>query len=344
MKILSNKPTITRKELEGVLDCMIKDEFTAGNSVKNFEASLASMIGLKYPLAVSSLTAAYHLIFCALDLQGGDEVIVPSYFDPAPLAAAKLAGVKIVPVDSEENSIFPSIENIKSAINENTKAVIIGHTFGFHFDEPEIYELKIPVIEDISHSLGTELHDVQSGQRAAFAVASFSPAMIITTGRGAAVLTNNSKHFSVMRDLRGLNDDSLNYDYGMTDLEGAMGITQLVKMKDFLKRRREIAKIYCDAVKITPHKTLYPFSDKFAYQTFPVIFDSTSEKTDKFWKRSAVELLNPIPKPIHAFMGFRGLDYPNSDRMAKKLFALPLYPTLSKKDIERISRTLSAFI
>jgi dTDP-4-amino-4,6-dideoxygalactose transaminase len=344
MKILSHKPTITRKELEGVLDCMINDELSSGNSVKTFEASIAQITGLKYSLALSSLTAAYHLIFKALELKPGDSVIMPSYFDQAPLSAALLTGATPLLVDVEENSFMPSLESITSAMNDSVKAVVIGHQFGFHFDDQGIYELKVPVIEDISHAFGTEVNEAPAGQRGAFAVAGFSPSMIITTGSGAAVTTNNSKYYSVMRDLKGGSGETINYEYSMNELQGAMGITQIMKLKDFLKRRREIAKIYYDAVKTTTHRPAAPYGDQFAYQSFPLFFDSTGDKTEKFWKKAGIEIVNPVQKPLHSYLNLRGLDYPNSDRMARKLFSLPIYPTLSKKDIERIARTLSSFI
>lgn len=343
MKIVSSKPTITRKELEGVLDCMISDDLSSGSSVKIFEAGLSSITGFKYPLAVSSLTAAYHLIFNALEIGPGDEVVIPSYFSKHPLAAAKMTGAEVVPVDSDENSLFSSPEAIQSVINDKTKAVIVGHTFGFHYDESSLYELKVPVIEDISHVLGTELNDAHAGRKAAFAVSSFAPSMIITTGKGAAVYTANSKYYSTMRDMRG-GSDVLNYDYCMNDLEAAMGISQLIKIRDFLKRRRDIAKIYSEAIKVTSHRPLYPYTETAAYQTYPVIFDSTAEKTEKFWKKSSIEMVNPLPKALHHYLGLRGLDYPNSDRLTKKLYALPVYPTLSKKDIDRVAKTLSSFI
>jgi dTDP-4-amino-4,6-dideoxygalactose transaminase len=343
MKIVSNKPTITRKELEGVLDCLIHDELATGSSVKTMEAGLAEMTGQKYCLATNSLTSTYHLVFRALDLKPGDEVIMPSYCGSAPLSALSLTGASAILVDNEENSLFPSPEMIKSLINGNTRAVIIAHTFGFHFPAEALQDITVPVIEDISHAICTEYNDVPVGKNAAFAVSSFAPSMIITTGNGGAVLTNNSKHFSAMRDLRG-GESFLNLDYSMTDLQGAMGISQLLKLKEFLKRRREIARKYTDAIRITSHRLLYPYSDAFAYQTFPVIFDAPAEMVQKYWKKSGVETVIPVAQPLHLHMNLRGLDFPNADRLSKKLYTLPLYPTLTKKETELISKLLASFI
>lgn len=344
MEIVSSKPTITRKELEGVLDCLIKDELVTGSTVKTFESAIADLVGLKYVLATSSVTAAWHLVFSALELDGESEVILPSFFPQAALNALKMTGANPVLVDCDENSPFPAIEDIKAKITEKTKAVAISHLFGYHANTSELYELPVPVIEDISPAIGTEIDDEPVGHGAAFCIMSFSPNMILTTGSGGMVLTGNSRYFSTMRDLRGGKDGQLNYDCMMTDFQGAMGISQLMKLKSFLKRRRNIAKIYSDALRITSHKSLFIYDDSFAYQGYPVIFDSPAEKASKFWKKNGIELAKALEHPLHSILGLRGLDYPNSDRLSKKLYAIPLYPTLTKKEIEKVAKSLSSFI
>ncbi|HNU92912.1 MAG TPA: DegT/DnrJ/EryC1/StrS family aminotransferase, partial [Spirochaetota bacterium] len=85
MSIVSSKPTITRKELESVLDCLISERLDPGEAVKNLEIEIANLTGVRHALAVNSLTSAYHLAFLAFDIRPGDEVIIPSYFDPAAL-------------------------------------------------------------------------------------------------------------------------------------------------------------------------------------------------------------------------------------------------------------------
>lgn len=344
MKIVSSKPTITRKELEGVLDCLIKDELVTGSTVKTFESAMGDMTGHKYVLATSSVTAAWHLAFSALQLDEESEVILPSFFPQASLNALKLTGATPVLVDCDENSPFPAIEDIKAKITEKTKAIAVAHLFGYHFNVSDLYELSVPVIEDISQAVGTEIDDEPVGHGAAMVIASFSPDMILTTGNGGMVLTGNSRLFSTMRDLRGGRDGQINFDYMMTDFQGAMGISQIMKLKSFLQRRRNIAKIYADALRITSHKSLFTFDDTFAYQCYPVIFDSPAEKAAKFWKKNGIELAKALEHPLHSILGFRGLDYPNSDRLSKKLYSIPLYPTLTKKEIEKVARSLSSFI
>lgn len=344
MKIVSSKPTITRKELEGVLDCMIHDELATGSTVKNFETLISDITGIKYPLAVNSLVSSYILIFKALEIGAEDEVIIPSFFSSAPLSAILLTGGKPVLVDSDENSLFPSGASIKEKITEKTKAVIAGDMLGFHFDTEDLKDINIPVIMDISHSIGTEYNEKPAGSEGSFAVASFAPSMIITTGNGGVVLTNNSKHFSTMRDLRGGNAENISFDFTMTDLQGAMGLSQAAKLKDFIRRRREIAMKYYESARITSHKPLLPYSESAAYQTFPLIFDAPSDRVEKYWKKNGIELDRVNPHPNHELLGFKGFDYPNADRLSKKLFALPIYPTLTKKEIDKISKSLGAFI
>ena len=343
MKIVSNKPTITRKELEGVLDCLINEELTAGNSVKTFESTVSNLVGQKYSLATNSETSAYHLIFHALQLEDGDEIVLPSYINNAVLSAISLTRAKAILVDCDENSLFPSIEQIKNSISEKTKAIVVSHTFGYHFDLEEIKEFKIPIIEDISDAIGTENNSEPIGKHSAFTILSFSPTKIITTGNGGMVLTNNSKYFSFMKELRNPKT-KLGLDYTMTEFQGAMGISQLSKLKSFIKRRREIAKVYYDAAKITSHKTFFNYNEDFAYQSFPIIFDAPAEKVQKFWKKNGIEISFPIEKPLHSLLEIRGIKFPNADRLSKKIYSLPIYPTLTKKEIDLIAKTISKFL
>ena len=343
MKIVSNRPTITRKELEGVLDCLINEELTTGSPVKSLESALSELTGQRFCLAVNSLTAAYHLIFKALELGDGDEVIMPSYLPVAPLSALSLTGAKALLVDCEENSFMPSAAAIKALVTEKTKAVVVCHIFGCFFPIEDLNGLSVPVIEDISHVIGAEYDSYHPGKLSAFAVASFAPSMIITTGNGSAIFTNNSKHFSSMRDIRS-GGDSLHFEYNMTDFQGAMGLSQLAKLKEFLKRRREIAKRFSDAVRLTPHKMLHPYNETFAYQAFPIIFDASTENIQKYWKRNGVEVFQLLERPLHYYTGAGGAGYPYADRLSKKLYSVPLYPTLTKKEIDMISRLLAGFI
>jgi perosamine synthetase len=344
MKIVSNRPTITRKELEAVLDCLINDELVAGESIKNFETSIAKMIGLKYSLATSSLTAAYHLVFKALEIGDSDEVIMPSFFSQAPLSALLLTGGKAVLVDNEKDSIFPAVTDIKGKISEKTKAIVMGHLFGFHAQFRDLENINIPIIEDISHSIGTEIDEVPAGRNGSLTVTSFDPTGIITTGNGGMVLTNNSKYYSTMKDFRGNGEQHLHFDYSMTDFQGAMGTSQLAKLPNLLFRRREIARIYHDSIRITPHKTPFQFSEMFAYQSFPLLFNMSNEKVEGYWRKNRIEVLRPIEYPLHNLLGLNGADYPNCERFSKKLFAVPLYPTLSRRDIEKISKNIGGFI
>lgn len=345
MGIAATKPTITRKELESVLDCLIRDELLSGNAVKGFEAGISSLTGVKNALAVNSLTSAYHLAYMALGIREGDEVIMPAYFDPAPLSALRLTGGRAILADIDEGALIPTPENIRSRITGKTKALVIGHTLGFHSSLDPFRELGIPLIEDISHALGAEIDEKSVGQAGTITVASFSPSMMITTGNGAMVLTANTRFYSQMKESRGpVGTESPGYDYTMTDFQGAMGLSQLSRLHDFIRRRREIARIYFEALKFTTHKTLHVYSEGFVYPFFPVLFDASIEKAERYWRKGGIDIFRPVHPPLHHFLGMRGLDYPNSDRLSKKLYSLPIYPTLTRKEIEKISRTLSKFI
>ena len=342
MEIVSCRPTITRKDLEGVLDCLINDELVTGGGAKLFEASLCELTGFRHCVALSSPTAAYHAAFRALEMTRGKEVIVPSYFTTAPLGALAITGGTAVIVDNGEGSLFPDTAQIKEKITPNTAAIIIGHTTGVQIPLDEIVALGVPVIEDISHYIGVEVGEKKENPPA-FQIASFTPFDLITTGNGAALFTNNSRHFSLVKEMR-YSDTSVHCDYQMTDFQAAMGLSQVSRLQDFIRRRREISKMYYDALRHVPHKALYAFNESFTYQSFPLIFDASGEKVDKYWKKSGIEIHHPVEQPLHIVTGSKGMDYPNSDRFSKKVYSLPIYPSLTKKEIEKIARHLAKFI
>ncbi|MCX8124008.1 MAG: DegT/DnrJ/EryC1/StrS aminotransferase family protein [Spirochaetes bacterium] len=343
MKIVASKPTITRKELEGVLDCLIQDTLASGAVVKQFEQALASLLSIKYSVATNSVTAAYHCAFVALGIGAGDEIIMPSFFHEAPLKACLLVGAKPVLVDIAEGMYHPSKEAIIAAITHNTKAIVVGHMFGIPLGF-DMGDSSVPVILDISHAIGMDTSDIFLPVPS-IAVASFTPSMMITTEMGAMVFTNNSRYFSTMRDVRSGVPHShiLGFEYCMSDLHAAVGLNQLLKLKDFVKRRRDIARIYYDALHKTHHATLYAYNEHCTYQAFPVLFDAQPDIAEKFFKKNGIEIFHPVEVPLHQYCKLRNLDYPHSDRLSKKLFSLPIYPTLTKREIEKVSKVLTMF-
>jgi len=340
MSIVSSKPTITRKDLEGVLDCMINDELIGGGVVASFEKSLTELTGSKNLLAVHSPTAAFHLALCAVEA-GGKEVILPSYIGQAALNAITLCGAIPVLVDIDQ-MLYPDCEQILNAKSERTAAIIVAHTPGIAGNFASLAAANVPLIEDISAIFGSENFDGNSFQ-GAFQIITFAPHDIITTGNGAAVISKNARHHSMMNELRS-SSTKANFEYFMTDLQGAMGLSQISRMQDFVTRRREIARIYYDRARLTPHKVLFPFNESCPYQNFPLVFDAPADKTVKFFKKNGIEIFQPVQTPVHQILERKGMDFPNADRMSKKLFSLPLYPTLTINEVEKISRTLAKFI
>ncbi len=344
MNIVSNKPTITRKEMEGVLDYLMNGDLAGSSLVKQFENNVCALINQRHALAVNSSTSAYHLAYKSLDLRANDEVIIPSFFDLAPLSALTLTGASPVIVDAEDSSFVPSLAQIKEKITPRTKAIVTGHLFGFPINIEDLLQLNIPVIEDISHIIGYNFENTPAS--GTIRIASFSPGSIITTGNGGIALTNNSRLFAAMRDHREAQPDNLNisYDYTMNGFQAAIGINQLSRLRDFIKRRKEIAKLYYESIKFTSHKTMYHYNEEFVFHSFPVLFDSPSEKTETYWKKNKIEVKRPVTTPLHRYLKLKPMDYPNSERLSNKLFSLPIYPSLTKKEIEKILKANSKFI
>jgi dTDP-4-amino-4,6-dideoxygalactose transaminase len=338
-----SKPTITRKELEGVLDCLINDELVHGDAVRLFEKALADALAQRFCVCTGSATAAWHLAYTALGVGAGDKVIIPSFFPLAPLNALKLTGAEVLLVDIETDTLLPDPDKLKALIDPSVKAIALGHMTGLTSNLTPFAALGPAIIEDISHAAGTEIEGKPAGSYGAITVMSFTPDNIITTCSGGAVLTSNSRHYAQIRDLR-YSDKAVHFDYSMTDLQGAMGASQLSRLQDFIRRRREIASAYHEHIRLTPHKPLYAFNPDAAYQAFPVFFDAANDAVEKYWKKNSIQVAPPVSCALHTILGAKPMDFPNSDRLSRKLYSLPIYPSLSRREIERIGRNLARFI
>ncbi|MEK6715184.1 MAG: DegT/DnrJ/EryC1/StrS family aminotransferase [Candidatus Omnitrophota bacterium] len=249
------------KEEETVISSVIRSKWVMqGPRVAEFEEKFANYIGSKYAVAVSSGTAALHLSLLAIGISETDEVIIPSFSFIATANAVIYcrATPVFIDIDLRTYNISPEkIENyITNAIkkgNKNIRAIMPVHQFGMPADMDRITAIakkyNLPVIEDAACALGSKYKGRKTGSIGDIGCFSFHPRKIITTGEGGMITTNNKEVAEKIRLLRnhGMNKEDypiVGYNYRMTDLQGAIGIVQMKKLKYILETRRTIAKRY----------------------------------------------------------------------------------------------------
>lgn len=353
-----SRPTLGRNDLKSVLECMVQEDLSFGSVVLNYERELAKGLEFAHALSVSSLMAAYHISFLALaeSLEAPkNEVLLLDFAPVEALDAAKLAGFEVKVCDIGRDSLHPNDSQVLEAITEKTGIVVLQYPFGVYHDyialRAELQEKGIRIIEDISYIVGVEEGSSYLGSEADVAILGLNENMMMTIGKGAAVLSNNRKIYDQMKDLRthsGKRSYRMRFDYTITDYQAALGIEQLGHLASILERRRQIGRYYQEAVLQMPmkerFKALTSNVEMDAFTGFPVLFDAPMEHTRKYFRSLKIETKRLLsPGPLHHLMALPESEFPNAERLFAKSLVLPLYPTMGKAALERIITALKAF-
>lgn len=296
----------------------------------------------KICVACSSGTSALHLALLVLGVGAGDEVVIPSYVCSSPYFATLHAGATPIVADINLSDYNLSAESVKGLLTNRTKAIIVPHMFGTAAEIDELLELGISLIEDCAQSIGAEYKGRQVGNFGELSTFSFYATKMITTGEGGMVLTNNLDFYNKLVEFRDYSNKSLlpiKYNYKMTDLQAALGLSQLNKLPQFIERRKQIAYIYsntfsnCDVELPTSQpqkKSVY-----FRY----VVRTSERDWVQEEAKKKMVICEKPVYQPLHDGLCLEG--FKNCKIAKQQALSIPIYPGLSESEIEHVTRTLS---
>ena len=340
MIIPHSKPMIDEKDVEAVAEVLASGMIAQGEKVSEFEDALAGFVGARYGVAVSSGTSALHLSLLSLGVGAGDEVIMPSYVCSSPYLATLHAGAVPRVVDIGLSDFNICAETVKKQLTSRTKAVIVPHMFGTPAELGELLELEVQLIEDCAQSLGAEYKKRRVGSFGELSIFSFYATKMITAGEGGMVLTNNKEFYSRLIDARDYDKKPLTstmYNYKMTDFQAALGLSQLKKLQYFIERRRQIASRYTERFSKFNVELPRMYSHKKSVFYRYVIMVDKMERIQKSAKKKGVMCERPVFEPLHKSLPhFR---CPNSDKAHDHALSIPLYPSLSEREIEHIFRT-----
>lgn len=369
-------------DVKAVVETLTSNWLTQGPAIPKFETALADYCGANFGIAVNSATSALHIACLALGVSEGDRVWTSPNSFVASSNCALYCGAKVdfVDIDLHTGNMCVDVLRNKLALAESTnalpKVVIPVHFAGQPCDMKEIRALSKQygffVIEDASHAVGAKYQEkfVGSCEFSDICVFSFHPVKIITTMEGGMALTNNSKWAEKMRMLRShgittdpekMTEDShgpwyyqqiaLGFNYRMTDVEAALGISQLEKLPGFLEKRNTLAAHYDE--RFASKENISPFkqsSNRYSsYHLYVVRASGLTRKEHAF----AVEQLRDkgvfahlhyIPihcQPYYKNLGFKIGDFPNAERYYEQAITLPLFPELTREQIDFIVDTLS---
>ena len=330
--------SISDSDIQAVVSVLKSGQLSQGPKVREFESKLALFIGKKKAVAVSSGSAALHLALLALDVEGSDEVIIPSFVCSAVLNAVNYTGATAVIVDIDPLTFNISVEAAKRAITRKTRAIIVPHMFGCPAEIDKLSELGIPLIEDCAQSIGANFKGQKAGSFGLLSVFSFYATKVIAAAEGGMVLSDSEDLISRIKDLReydNRDDYILRYNYKMTDIQAALGLNQISSLEKFIARRREIAARYFQEFKKCNFSLpdLKKGRDHIYYRFVIKTKDSASEYLEKFHQKK-VMCRRPIYIPLHIYLNLSG--FPHTLEAWHKTISIPLYPSLREEEIEKI--------
>lgn len=359
------KQCISWRDVWEVVKTLRSSFLTCGPKVREFEQALCNYTGAKYAVAVSNATAGLHIAAMAAGLGPGDEVITSPITFLSSANCARFVGAKVSFADVEADTANINPGEIENQITDMTRAIIPVHFAGQSCDMERIYSIAkqrgLVVIEDAAHAIGSEYKGNRVGccKYSDMTVFSFHPVKTITTGEGGAVMTNDEGLYRKLLALRahGMHKDGdmahdwryemreLGYNYRLTDIQAALGVSQLRKLERFKQRRREIVSIYNERLAL-PHLTERDFSNA-CFHLYPVLVENRRE----FYERARKAGLNlqvlyiPVyTQPYYRALGHAASECPNAEAYYERCISLPLYPSLTNADLREIIRRIKTIL
>ncbi|MBI3032826.1 DegT/DnrJ/EryC1/StrS aminotransferase family protein [Candidatus Woesearchaeota archaeon] len=347
-----NKPYLDEEDEKAIAEVLRSKYIAQGPCVKAFEQAFAEYIQVPYTVAVNSGASALHLALLALGVKKDDEVIVPTYVCTALLNAIYYTGAIPVIVDISLETYSLSFEATKKNITKRTKAIIIPYMVGIVFNIEPFKKLGIPIIEDCAQVLGATAHGKKLGSFGDISIFSFYATKTITTGQGGMVASKHKKYIDYIRDLITYDcrdDYKVRYNYQMTDIAAALGVSQLKKISTFIDRRKKIALGYQQIISSCKNNLIVkdmpspqtPDSESNYYRYIIRLKDSVEEIIPVFAKHG-VEVKNFSDRYcfLHRYLKKDQKEYPNAEQIYDRLLSLPLYPALGDDEIILIQTAL----
>lgn len=350
--IVLSRPQIGPEEIAAVTKVLESGMLASGACVAEFEGRFASLTGTSQAVAVGSGTAALHLALLALGIGEGDEVIVPSFTFAASANSIRLTGAMPVFADVDEADYTIHAETIEPLITNRTKAVMPVHLYGQTAPMEAILELSrqagIDVVEDAAQAHLAESDGVKAGAFGHAGAFSFYPTKNMTTGEGGMVTTSDREFAERVRWLRnqgmaeryqhrvvGLNER-------MTEIEAAIGLVQLEKLKGWTERRRDIAATYRGRLDPSLGLPIERDDAKHVYHQFTLAPPDREKVRDSL---RAAEIGHDVyyPKATHQQDPYLGREYqlPVTEALVDRVVSIPVRPDLTDEEIDLIVGTLN---
>jgi perosamine synthetase len=388
LRIPLAKPEITHDDREAVMNVLRTPQLSMGPKLREFEEAICEYTGSKYAVAVNSGTSALHLAVRALKLERGAEVILPSFTFSALLNVILQEGLRPKFVDIDPGTYNTTPELIAGAITPRTGLIIAVHTFGFPMDVEALRAVAkhglsrtgrprhtVHVIEDACEALGADVHGRKVGAIAEAGLFAFYPNKQITTGEGGMLVTSNQQVAAAAVRLRNQGRDpalgldqhvETGYSYRISDINCALGISQLSRIEQVVARRQKLAETYDQALAsiaeiIRP--LLHSNVGKISWFVYPVQLGSEykAEHRDRMCEsllkkgiatgryfpplhRQPVLRSRSFVKSAKAWGTRASIHLRNTESVADRVIALPFFNELTAREIHEVAGALEESI
>jgi UDP-4-amino-4,6-dideoxy-N-acetyl-beta-L-altrosamine transaminase len=378
---------ISQADIDAVVKVLRSDFLTQGPMVPRFEEVIANYCGAQHAVAVNNATSALHIACLALDLGPGDWLWTSPNTFVASANCALHCGAQVDFVDIDSRTYNMSVDCLTAKLEQAEKdgrlpkIVIPVHFAGQSCDMPAINALSqrygFKIIEDASHAIGASYCNSKVGActHSHITVFSFHPVKIITTGEGGMAMTNDEALANRMRRLRthGITSEKalmqlrpdheiwnyqqieLGFNYRITDIQAALGLSQFTRLDEFVQRRHSIAQRYDDELKTLPLITPWQAPETYSsYHLYPIrIRESECKKTqrnvyDALRQNGVGANLHYIPvhrQPYFDGLGFKVGEFPEAEKFHRETISLPIFPVLSESNfmltIETVQKAFS---
>lgn len=362
--------SIDSSDIKAVVSVLRSDFLTQGPKVSEFERKLAKYCNSKFAVALNSGTSALHAACFAAGISAGDEVITsPITFVASANCVLYCGGTPVFADIENDGTALISTDQIQKKITFKTKAIIPVDYAGHPCNMDEINNIAkandLVVIEDAAHSLGAIYKGRKVGSLADMTILSFHAVKHITTGEGGAVLTDSREYYDklikfrthgITRDVKGdgpwyYEMQGLGFNYRLTDIQCALGISQLKKLDKFVKARRLIAERYnreiskIDGIELPAEKP----GIRSSYHLYPIKLTKNllPHKKDIFSSLRKLGIgvnVHYIPVPLQPYYkqkyGYKNGDFPAAESFYKSEISLPIHPGLSKSDQDLVIKSV----
>ncbi|MCX7922472.1 MAG: DegT/DnrJ/EryC1/StrS family aminotransferase [Clostridia bacterium] len=367
MKVPLSGPDITELEIKYVNDVLKSNILSIGPVIETFEKKVAEFTGTKHAVAVNSGTSALHLIIKSLDIKDGDEVITTPFSFVASSNCILMERAIPVFVDIDPYTLNMDMDKIESKINKNTKAILSVDVFGQPMNMEYINCLAkkhgLKVIEDSCEAMGAEYNGVKAGKMCEAGVFAFYPNKQITTAEGGIIVTDNDNLADLCRSMRSqgrpitglwLEHERLGYNYRLSELHAALGVAQMERIDEILKKRDNVAHMYSSRLKHIKEVTV-PYIDPQVNRTSWFVYViRIDEKIDRnkvmqYLLESGIGC-RPYFTPIHLqkyfreMFGYKEGDFPITEQVAASTIALPFFSNLREDQVEYVVEKLQEAI